>query len=775
MTELRIDGMVCQLANSDIRLPRYNASKLRSIKAWREGGSVELCVVATPDVERLMCCAGDLHRAEDFNDSYHVASLYVDGVELFSGRVILLGVEHNEAGNIYRVEIRSGGAEWAESAAVTRLKESAVDCSVTMTMQGIEQSWSDSGAVCMLPLRRDSYPEPEPTGLYVAQQMLFPQDYHPFISVRKVIESIVEESGYTLHSDFVNSALCDKLMISGAYRRPNVEAAYAQMGFKAMRSCSTTATAGDSGRVDAWVPMLASNVGAIVDTVNPGVEDEDGELLSEAFSNGGCFKMVSGRPQFVPRREISAAFDIHLRYTTDYRITSSKQLTGFDRIYVGNECYVDLVLQNPHKDMRGDIIPGVEYKLFIFDYDATAEYRIVGVGDINSAVSTIVFDESSARRPMLYKRLAGSTFFQQYFGDWAIYDGYVEERGRREVELTIRTPFEVCTPTSPKVFNDIYFEGAEAGQQLTLRSRCSITPVFSGAVGYGEELSFEDVANIDISQADLLEAIAQMFNLRLYTHRPSRTIYIEPYEDFYDGEVYDWRARLCGEGIVTTECAPESYERVKLGYQPADGAAARITTGEGKELGTWYGLNDSYAAKHAIESRLNPLFHPTASFSGALSMAPSAEILTVGDRDMLAVDDYVEPRVVLYHGLQKLPSGEFWPTVNDSSSYPYAAFCSSEMGETLTFDDRDGCVGLHRYYTAELREMATRQWLTAKVVIHPEEYVDLFDPSTSGATIRSLFRLGIGGDSSLFRLDEISSYDMVSHVAECRFQRILRD
>ena len=74
-----------------------------------------------------------------------------------------------------------------------------------------------------------------------------------------------------------------------------------------------------------------------------------------------------------------------------------------------------------------------------------------------------------------------------------------------------------------------------------------------------------------------------------------------------------------------------------------------------------------------------------------------------------------------------------------------------------------------------LNFQATRQWLTAKVVIHPEEYVDLFDPSTSGATIRSLFRLGIGGDSSLFRLDEISSYDMVSHVAECRFQRILRD
>lgn len=347
MVELKIDGVLCPLTDTNVELPKYSCSKLRSVEAWREGGSVEAKIVATSEVERLMGYAGDLHRAEDFNDSYHEAKVYVDGVEMFSGRVILLGVEHAEMGDIYRIEIRSGGAEWAESAATTRLRNSAVDCDITMTMRGIEGSWTDGGAVCMLPLKRDSYPEYKTTGLYVSQRMLLPQDYHPFLSVREIIKSIVEGSGYTLHSNFLSSSLFDKLMISGAYRRPDVEAAYAQMGFKAMRSTSTTAAAGDNGRVDAWVPVIASNVGAIVDTVNPNVEDDSGELLSEAYNNGGCFKMVSGRPRFVPKREISVAFDIHLRYTTDYRITSSKQLTGFDRIYVGNGCYVDLKLQNP--------------------------------------------------------------------------------------------------------------------------------------------------------------------------------------------------------------------------------------------------------------------------------------------------------------------------------------------------------------------------------------------------------------------------------------------
>lgn len=769
----KIDGVVCPLADK-VELPKYNAKRLRSVEAWREGRALRVRISSTTEVDRLFGFALDLHRASDFNDSYHRAELIVDGVVLFEGRATLLGAEHAIKGDSYEVEVRSGGDEWAESAAVTRLNKSSIECNRRMDMSSVEESWSDDGAVRMLPIRRDSYPEPASTGLFVSQQMLLPQDYFPFISLREILRSIMRDSGYTLQSDFLDTVFAKRLMISGAYHRLNVTAAYAQMGFKAMRSVSTTATAGELGRVDLRNPVMAESVGALVNTVNPNVEDEAGVPLGEAYSAGGCFRFEYGEPVFVPKREIKVAFDLHLRYKTDYRIVSSKRLKGFDRIYVGNNCYVDVVLQNPFKDMRNNIVAGVQYKLFIFDYSPDVTYYIPGVGEFSEAISTVTFDAEYSDTPKLYYKQAEDAIYVPYLNDWALYEGYVAERGERSVELTIRTPFEVCTPTSPRRFSDLSIEGAEAGQSITLLARCSITPIFGGAAGYGEAITFEDVANHDISQATLMEAVAQMFNLCIYSHRPSHTLYIEPYDTFFNGRVCDWRERQTGESLAYEECVAESFECTKLGYQPSDGAAARMVEGEGKELGMWSYVNKSYAAKHATDTRRNALFMPTASFSGALSMAPTAEVLTVGDRDTVDDDDYITPRIILYYGLQSLPADELWPA-GEGDSYPLAAFHSPTHHETLCYDDRDDCEGLHRHFDSELRQGAMRQWLTTKIVLHPEEYVALFDPANDGATIRSRFRLRVGSDSSLFRLDEIVDYDVESHIATCRFQRLLED
>lgn len=774
MVELRIDGVSCPLADGRITLPKYDATKLSSVEAWREGERVEARIKINAGTQVLFSFAHDLHRVEEYNDSYHHGEVVVDGVELFTGKVTLLGVEHTTEGDSFKVEIRSGGAEWADSAALTHLNESSVSCSRTMDLRGIRNSWSDGGAVVMLPIHHDSYPEPTPTGLYVTQQMLLPQDYFPFLSAREIVQSIMSDSGYTLQSHFLDTTLARRLMLSGAYHSLNVEAAYAKMGFKAMRSTSTTATAASSGKVDLRDPVMTTNAGALVDTVNPNVEAEDGEPLSEAYANGGCFSFSSGVPTFKPKREISAAFDIHLRYTTDYRIVSSSCLKGFDTLYVGNGCTANITLQNPFRDMRTAVRSGIKYKLFIFNYDPTASYSLTGIGRVSAAISEVVFPSGVSSSVVLNVRAAGEVAYHRYTGDWALYEGYVEECGTRDVELTVRTPYAVYTPTSPRLFNDLSIEGAEEGQKITLHPRCSITPVFSGAAGYGELVSFADVANHDISQANLLEALAQMFNLRFYSHNASQTLYMEPYDTFYDTTIVDWRSRQLGDTYTTSECAPESFEEVKLGYQPADGATARQTMGEGKELGTWQQYNPSYAAKHAVDSRLNPLFKPSVSFTNLLPMAPSAKILTFGDRDIIEDGESVEPRIVLYYGLRVLPTGELWPT-DDGRRYPYAAFHAPDYGQTLCFDDRDGCAGLHRYYDSEIKDLTKGCLLTTEIVLRPEEYLSLMNPATEGATIRSTFRLRVGGDSGLFHLDAIEDYDTEQYVAKCRFRRVMQE
>ena len=771
--QLTIDGVVLNLASEDVHLPLFNASKLRSVEAWREGARVELRVAATASAVELFGNAEELHKGLKFNDTYHRGVLMIDGVRVIEGVVSLLGVERDN-GTRYRIAIRSGGADWADSAALTMLVDSDIESQRVMDLGSIVESWSDDGAVRMLPMFRDSYPEAEDTGLYIAQHTLLPQEYHPFISVRAIVDSVVGGNGYELHSRFLDTAMAKKLVLSGAYKRVECAQANATMGFKAMRSKTATAAASQIGRIDAWGSAGGSYLGYVVDTVDATTVCDDGTPCSEAYATGGCFRFEAGRPKFYPRREVSVAFDIHLHYTTDYRMVSSKRLMGFDRLYLGNECYVDVELRNHYRDLRSEVVGGIEYRLVIFDYDPESLYLLGGYGEITGPETVVVFDEGCEPTAALYVKAKGGRNYQVYFGDWALYGGYVAMEGRREVNITIRTPYETLTPTSPKVFDQLYFYGAEQGMQLTLHAGCSIVPIFGAAAGYGERLEFRDVANHAITQAQLLDAVAHMFNLRIYSHEASRRLYVEPYDDFYDGEVVDWRDRQLDDGVEIEECAADSFMVTTLSYQPSDGATARLTEGDGA-LGVWSDNFESYAAKQSVDLRLNPCLVATASMCGAVGVAPSAEVMMVGERDVVDGEDYVAPRIALYHGIVPLAKGEWWPTSGNAEGYPLVAFHSAAMGESLCFEDRDECRGLHAYYDKELREKHTREMLTTSLRLPVVDYVALFDPDAEGATIRSRFRLSVGGNSSIFRLEEMLSYDAAKGVARCRFQRLTSD
>ena len=775
MVVLRIDDVVCRLRDEHVVLPRFSAHDFESVDAWRESAEVSIVVEATPEVVRLFCDAENLHRVEEFNTSRHLGVIEVDGVPLFEGEATVRGVEREGSVVYYRVTVRAEGHEWAHKAALTRLRDSNLDASMQMTIRDVEESWTDGHTVRMLPLRRDSYPEPEDTGLYTAQHQLMPHDYHPFISVKDVVLATLESGGYRLQSRFFGGGICKRLMMSGAYKNVDVSLLTTTMGFKALRSTSTSSTAGEDGRVYAWLPIMASNIGALVDTVDPTTVDEDGRVLQDAYSNGGCFTFDEGRPIYKPKREINVAFDMHLHYTTEYKIASSRHLAGFTQLHLGNGCNVEVMLHNPFVDMRNRVIANMLFKLFIFDYNPQWSYRLDGYGEVGAGVTSVVFNEANGGATKLWVRRSQIGKYVEYDGDWALYEGYVDESGTREVVVDVRTPFERLTPSNPKRFQDICFGGAIMGQQLTLHAGCSIEPVFGGAMGYGQVVEFADVANVDISQAQLLEALMHMFNLRIYSHAPSKTLFMEPYDDFYTGDVVDWRDRQVGDSELISERASESFMTTVLGYQPTDGAAARFTDGEDGALGTWEYHVDNYAAKRSVEQRLNPLFSPTASFDGAASSATSAQVLTVGDRDLLSEEGRVEPRVVVYHGVVSLPEHEYWPSPSGAEGYPLAAFHSAERGVSLCFEDRDGCTGLHSYYDTELRERAERQRLECDIRIAPLEYAALYDPYASGATLRSIFCLDACGQSALFRFDAIERYDPVTHVAHCVFVRRLND
>ena len=775
MSVLRIDGVDIPLSANKLNLPSFDVKRLCSCQAQRIGDTLELRIKASALASRLFGLAESAYPSGLFNDDYHYGEVVEEGVVIFSGVVSYISTEYVDCEPHYNIKIVSGGATWADLAATTKLKDTPIEASRFVELASICESWTDDNPIKMLPMNRDSYPEADGSGLYQIYHPKLPQDYHPFISVKALMESILCRDGYSIKSKFLSSPFFEKLMMSGAYKGMDSEMAYATMGFYALRSTTASAKADSIGRVDISPPVQGRYLGALVDTVTPTTIDENGEPCQSAYTNGGCFTFENGVPTFRPKRDIDVAFDLHFSYTTDYKLQSSKWLKGFTKLYVGSGCYVDVALPNPYTNRCDNVSANIQYKLYIFDYDETASYNLTGYGEVSGRVSTVLFTTEQPNGVKLFKRGAGEPFYMEYVGDWALYDGYVADSGSKRVEFTLRTPYEHCTPASPKQFNNIYFCGAEQGQQLTLHPGCSIAPVFGGTVGYGKQITFEDIANHDIRNSDIVEAITQMFNLRIYTHKPSKTIFIEPYDDFFSGDVYDWRTRQCDSNARYEECVADSFMLTRLGYQPADGAVSYCYGGDSDNFGAWSYFVDSYATKQSVNNQSNPLFHPTASMPTLVGTAPSATVLVVGDRDRLEDVEYVEPRIVLYHGVKRLPKTEYWPHPIVRDSYPCASFHSVEEGETLCFDDRDGIAGLHRYYNSELRECATCQKLTTEIYLPPEQYVALFDPNSSGANLRSRFMLNVQNTPAIFRLDAIEEYDNQRYIARCRFQRLCEE
>ena len=775
MVRLIIDGVECPLRNKKLKLPTYDASKLRSVDAWRSGIELELVVCTTDNTASLFGNAEELYRHRNFNDTLHKGTLLIGGIPLIEGTATYLGAELEEGKLYYHIALRSGGAEWAEQAAKRLLAKSQIECKYYMTLQDIERSWSDDSAVRFLPLRHDSYPKPIETTKYLVQQQMMPHEYHPFVSICAIFDDVATTNRYNLKSSFLNSEFAKKLMMSGAYHTLNNGTAQAAMDFKAIKTSDTKAVAAAGGWVDAWGPTSSSNLGGIVDSVNPAATDDQGTPLLGAYSNNNCFTIESKRPIFTPTRDISVAFDYHIRYNTQYRIASSTRLRGFDTLHLGNGCDIKLTLHNPYIDRRNDIIPQVQYMLYVFDHEEGSHYMLRGIASDLEAECSVVTTKDSPNTTQLYVKRAEDTQYTPFVGDWALYDGHVTRNGEIAVELNVRTPYHRITPTSPMLFNDISFSGAMPKQEITLCKGCSIEPIFGGAIGFGERLSFEDIAQVEASQADIIMAIAQMFNLCIYSHEPSHTILIEPYDTFFNGEVVDWRARQVEAAWRIEELRTSAFEQTTLAYAEGDGVAGRFAAESGYTPGTYTYHIEGYGTKQGTKSIKNPLFAPTISLTYSSSSAPSAEILTVGDRDNAVEGEEFSPRIVLYNGLAPLPEGEKWYSTTDGNHYPHATFHSVKAGASLDFLDRDGHSGLHQFYDREMREMAERQTLQCGIRLQPDEYMSLLDPSTRGANIRSRFLLNCGNDTSHFTLQRIEEYDIATGVAKCTFRRTLND
>lgn len=782
--ELTIDGHPCDLGTETVAVPGYAAAKLADVDAAREGRSLEITLPATADNDAVIGFARDPHAAERFNAVLHTAELSAEGARLLAGTVRLLKASDDG----YRIELREGGARWAKNAAQRMFDTLGVGYRANLLPSTISASWTDDTPVKFFPILRDEYPQRNGSSdLLPAERLLSVDDYHPFLHVATLIEAIFAEAGYRIESRFMGSGEFRPLYMSGAYPSRDTAALAARMGFFARRLAPATARADHLGRVSADPNTTLNSIGNIVETATPQTLDADGEPIPELRNNGNCFGFDRKNIVFTPTTEVSAGFEYYLKYTTDHRILTRGRLRGFDSVYLGTGADMPFTLANRYEDRRQGIAPNYRYTAIVFGHTEGAQYRLTYTKDGTAGTLWTEFATRTAQAatpasgtvadPVLY--VLGSSGWTPYAGDWALYDGYIAETGQTTVELRVRTAPERITPTSPKSFDRIYFYGAEEGMSLTLHKECSLQPRFSSAPGYGSTVTFADVAQHRIRQSVLLEALQHLFNLRFYTEEATKTVRIEPADDFFGaGPVADWRDRSdFSQPVVLADIAPEVHERRTWGYPAGDGAVKRFDAGAENPFGEWSVRTGSHAAKEGEEELRSPLFRPTLSTSGHYANAPSARVMQVGDRDDALEDGTgFTPCIVRFAGMHPLPGNERWGYPSGRAEYPLAAFHfagdASAEGFTLCFEDRDGIRGLHRRYDRQVAQESACQRITLSLRLAPHEFESLFTPGTGAPDIRSVFLLDTGNGEVRATLHAIESYDPGAASTRCTFTRL---
>ncbi|MBR4854654.1 MAG: hypothetical protein IKU88_08000 [Alistipes sp.] len=787
MITLTIDSQRCDLAKgcSIEGLGCLDMASAESASEWRNGWKVTLLLPSTPRNDRVMGYAAEPTTAERFNAEEHRAVVEVDGVELMSGVVHLLSVESGgvckgrAATPSYRIRITAGAASWAERAARTKLSDMFGDYSLTLDGPAIEQSWAEQSLVKFLPVHYDDYKAPyDGSSLYAPQRVLSVDDYYPFVRVADIVSAIFSQTGYKVESRFLQSEEFRKLHISGRYPSSGTSQSrlMATTGFCAGRKSEVSATADSFGRVYATPLMLVNSVGNFVDTASAA----DGEGL---YNHGSVLSIADDGVSYSPTTTVGVSFEFDICYTTDYRILSREQLQGFDGVYIDTDCQMKFQLVNPYEDRRDSLQPNTSYKCVVFDHSSGATYRVVcRYGSTTSTLAEFsartysVVIPAAASGAVCELQLKGTDgVYRKYGGDWALYDGYVAESGTTKVELKVRTQPRRLNPSSRYEFNRIYLYGAAEGQRLTLSKECRMRSLFSASPSVGSQLSFADVVAYDVTQAELLESLRGMFNLRILSDERARKVYIEPYDDFYSGDEVDWSDRvLRSEPAKAEDIASACHQIRTLAYRSeAGGAVERFNREWATTLGSWSRTTQSEVALQGEKREVQLIFSPTLSVAGVVATAQSAMLLEVGDRDGDELAD-TALRVVCYEGLQPLPKGERWGFPSYGTSYPLAAFHLPGQF-TLCFEDRDSTEGLHRYYDGEWLRDERRRSLTLSLLLWPDEVASLGDYGSQNPNVGSRFLLSTAGEKVCYNLQAVESYDARRQVARCRFCRCLND
>lgn len=761
-------------------------ASVTQVETGRTGYSKTIRVPMTVRNSSILGNAAEIHSPEMFNQTAHTARIEADGCTVIEGMPMISRCGQDADGSAwYLINILGAGKEWVRLAAERMFKEIDIPFETTLSASTVYQSWSWNKPVRFFPVQRDRFTLPSPT-IQEGVRMLTFRDYHPFLHVRTLMESIAAQAGYSIRSDFMETDFVGSLYISGRYPEKETSLLTDRMGFLAKRFATVSAVADRFGRVYADPLTPLNSVGNLVDSADP-EEVQDGQTLSGVYNHNNVFRKTDARAAFCPPEKVTAGFEYNLKYRSDYLIANRTELKCFNRICLDDDIERVFKVTNRYPDRRSEYKDNWGYLLVVFDHVSCSSYKFTYDRIINQnaepdnlqpadyETQTLkTFDtrttdiqtqlDANITNPQLWL-LGTDGSYTLYQGDWALYDGYVSETGQIDITVTVQSGAREILPSQPHYFDLVYFGGADPGMKLTLSNDISLKPLFNPHPCEGTTVTFAEVAAHEIRQIEFVNALKQLFNLHFYTDTLSKTIYIEPREQFYTARIMDWSDKIdMSRPVTVAELGADLPQQFTLRYQPGDGSVARWDSANKEILGRWSAPILNRFAKEGEKTYYNPLFTPSLNQTGTYPDAPDATLLQAGDRDRQGGFPDTEnlnfpAKIIRYTGIKTLPEGQYWGWPLYTAEYPQIAFHHTGTDPfTLCFEDRDGLPGLHTYYDSTIELYNNGKRITAYLDLTAEEVEPFMLPHSLIQDFRALFRLRINGENVLCRLEEIVDY-----------------
>ncbi len=751
MVEFIVDGVGYELPSLSKVDINYDASQLCDVTSGCNVSDLSFTIELNESNAALLSSESMTHNGSKFNDSSHWGEISVEGQTLLEGKVVLSGGEWSGDSYIATFTILGDSDSWADVVVSGTFNSIDMGYTKQLTDTMIKSSWEEGSVVSFLPVTRDEVEYEVPSSQsYSVYQIRGMNDYHPFLHIKSVVDGIFGATEYDVESDFMQGELFQKLYMSGSYAYTESSVAHSRMGFYVTRTSNASTTASSGGRVYASPSLSINSVGSVVDVSS--IDSNE-----SCYSNGGAIALNDGVVEFTALYSTTVGFEFRFAYVASYRIESRETLSTFNRIYVGDSTQFEFTLHNSYVDQRDSVLTAnFTYTLVIFDFEENCTYSIVdaatGISLVVFTESTVNFSTSSACNIRLKYYVNGSDIY--FSGDWALYSGWVSLIGEIEVDVTFCSAPSKMSAGSTRSFNIIFFDGGESGDTFTLLERTSIRPIFASYPGYGNYLSFEDIARHDITQADFLSSLQHLFNLRFYTDRSSDKVYIEPYDTFYDDTLWDWSDRVViDDGVKLSPLAADIYQERVWRYQQGEASMEDYADISFEEYGVWSSECSSQIAKEGTDTTFNSLFYPSVNDEDG--------ILYVGERyDDSSLDTLnITPRIVIRDGYcQTTYEGEM----------PYATFHDGEC--TLCFEDRDSLQGLNQYYLSQTQIESRSEEITLSIRLAPDEFSSLFSLGNPlSPSIRSSFILSLNGEECRGRIERIEWYDTSEYTARITF------